>query len=238
MSSSQDSPSIVKISARTAAVLLLFTLTFTTLMSVTYLTTRDTIAASAEAEKLRLIGEVLPSDAYDNDLLKDYVDLPATAELGLAQPSRAYRARRSGEPVALVFEAAAPDGYSGRIGLLLAVRMSGASNELVAVRVTEHKETPGLGDYIDPRKDKNKERPWIRQFENQGFASLPAAQWRVKKDGGHFEQRSGATISARAVTNAVARAMQWAEAHRQSLLAGAAISTEAASPAAAAATKP
>lgn len=223
MSSPQNSGNghgILNISLRTAAVLLLFTLAFTTLMAITYTATKDPIAASAEAEKLRLIGEVLPPGAYDNDLLKDYADLPATPELGLDQPTHAYRARKGGEPAALVFEAAAPDGYSGRIGLILAVRTSGASNELVAVRVTEHKETPGLGDYIDPRKDKNKDHPWIKQFDDQGFAKLPVEQWRVKKDGGHFEQRSGATISARAVTNAVARALKWAEAHRQDLFAG------------------
>ena len=134
MSSPQNSGNghgILNISLRTAAVLLLFTLAFTTLMAITYTATKDPIAASAEAEKLRLIGEVLPPGAYDNDLLKDYADLPATPELGLDQPTHAYRARKGGEPAALVFEAAAPDGYSGRIGLILAVRTSGASNELV-----------------------------------------------------------------------------------------------------------
>ena len=197
----------VQISLRTALILMLFTAAFTTLMAFAYLATRDTIAASAKKEKLKLIGEVLPPAMYDNALLKDGIELPAIAELGLDQPSRAYRARKNGEPVALVFEAAAPDGYSGRIDLILAVRPDG---EIIAVRVTTHRETPGLGDYIDPHKDKNKTQPWISQFDRQGFASLPPAQWRVKKDGGHFDQRSGATISARAVTNAVGRAVEWA----------------------------
>ncbi len=204
----------LSISLRTATVLLLFTLAFTTLMAVIHDTTAAPIAASAQAEKLRLISEVLPPAEYDNDLMQDAIDLPATAELGLNQPTRLYRARKSGVPAALVFEAAAPDGYSGRISLLLAVRTNG---ELIAVRVTEHKETPGLGDYIDPRKDKNKEHPWIHQFDGQSHAKLPAEQWRVKKDGGHFEQRSGATISARAVTQAVARAMQWIDTRRTAL---------------------
>lgn len=197
----------VQISLRTALILMLFTAAFTTLMAFAYLATRDTIAASAQKEKLKLIGEVLPPAMYDNALLKDVIELPAIAELGLDQPSRAYRARKNGEPVALVFEAAAPDGYSGRIDLILAVRPDG---EIIAVRVTTHRETPGLGDYIDPHKDKNKTQPWISQFDRQGFASLPPAQWHVKKDGGHFDQRSGATISARAVTNAIGRAAAWA----------------------------
>ncbi|MBP9713111.1 MAG: electron transport complex subunit RsxG [Sterolibacterium sp.] len=197
------------ISLRTAIVLLLFTLAFTTLMAVVHTTTEAPIAASAQAEKLRLISEVLPPETYDNDLMKDVIELPATPALGLDHPTRLYRARKSGTPVALVFEAAAADGYSGHIGLLLAVRAGQPHGELIAVRVTEHKETPGLGDYIDPRKDKNKEQPWIHQFDGQSYARLPAEQWRVKKDGGHFAQRSGATISARAVTQAVARAVQW-----------------------------
>lgn len=197
----------IQISLRTALILMLFTAAFTTLMAFAYLATRDTIVASAKQEKLKLIGEVLPPAIYDNALLKDVIELPAIAELGLDQPSRAYRARKNGEPVALVFEAAAPDGYSGRIDLILAVRPDG---EIIAVRVTAHRETPGLGDYIDPHKDKNKTQPWISQFDQQGFASLPPAQWHVKKDGGHFDQRSGATISARAVTNAIGRAVEWA----------------------------
>ncbi|KYC29153.1 Electron transport complex protein RnfG [Sterolibacterium denitrificans] len=212
---------ILNISLRTATVLLLFTLVFTTLMAVVHGATKAPIAASVEAEKLKLIGEVLPAEAYDNDLLKDAVELPATAALGLDQPSQVYRARKAGAPAALVFEAAAPDGYSGRIGLILAVRTDG---ELLAVRVVAHKETPGLGDYIDPHKDKNKERPWIRQFDRQSLARLPTERWRVQKDGGAFEQRSGATISARAVTNAVARAMHWAAAHQQELFDSAPVS--------------
>jgi len=102
---------------------------------------------------------------------------PPTPALGLDQPSRIYRARKGGEPVALVFEAAAADGYSGHIGLILAVRKTG---EVVAVRVTEHRKTPGLGDYIDPRKDKNREHPWITQFSR---LSLDNFRWRSGASG-------------------------------------------------------
>ena len=134
------------------------------------------------------------------------ITLPALPELGLDEPTTAYRARKVGQPVALVIEAAAPDGYSGRIGMILAVRPNG---ELAAVRVTEHKETPGLGDYIDPKKDRNKSRPWISQFNNAGFDRIPQEAWKVKRDGGQFDQMTGATISARAVTNATRGALEW-----------------------------
>ena len=208
--------SVLRISVRTAAIMLAFTLVFTALMAGTYKATAPLVAASALAEKLRLIGEVLPAAAYDNDLMADAITLPPQAALGLDEDTRLWRARRNGAPAALVLEAAARDGYSGRISLILAVAADG---KLLAVRVTTHKETPGLGDYIDPKKDKNKARPWIAQFDNIGFDKVARTEWRVKKDGGRFEAHAGATISARAVTNAVGRALQYANDNRERLFA-------------------
>ena len=209
-------PSILSISSRTATVLLLFTLVFTALMAATYFATKPAIEESARAEKMKLIGEVLPAGNYDNDLLADGITLPPIAALGLDDTSKAYRARKGGQPMAVIVEAAAPDGYSGRIGLLLAVDTGG---HLLAMRVTQHKETPGLGDYIDPKKDKNKASPWIDQFKAKDFEAVPPAQWKVKKDGGVFDAHTGATISARAVTNASGRALAWAVNHQAKLFA-------------------
>ena len=203
-----------RISARTAAIMLAFTVVFTALMAGVYVLTAPLVAASAQKEKLALIGEVLPAELFDNALLDDWVEVASNRELGTSDPVRLYRARKNGEPAALVVEAAAPDGYSGRIGLLLAVKASG---QLLALRVTEHRETPGLGDYIEPKKDKNKTRPWITQFNNLGFDTVPRERWRVKKDGGPFDQRAGATISARAVTNASGRALAWTVQNRDKL---------------------
>ncbi|MDP2852173.1 MAG: electron transport complex subunit RsxG [Gallionella sp.] len=212
----QRESSVWRISVRTASIMLAFTLVFTALMAGTYRATAPLVAASALAEKLRLIGEVLPTSSYDNDLMADAITLPPQKALGLDEETRLWRARKSGTPVALILEAAAPDGYSGRINLILAV---GADGRLIAMRVTTHKETPGLGDYINPKKDRNKARPWITQFSNLGFDTVPQKKWRVKKDGGRFDQMSGATISARAVTNASGRALAWTLEHRDKLFA-------------------
>lgn len=209
-------PTAFSAALRSALILLAFTLAFTGLMAFAYQATKAQIEASYREEKLKLIAEVLPPERYDNRLLEDFTDLAAAPELGATGPTRVFRARKAGAPVALVFEAAAPDGYGGRIGLLLAV---GADGRLSGVRVTQHKETPGLGDYIDIRKDRNKTRPWITQFNGQGTDSVPAAQWKVKKDGGRFDQVTGATISARAVTNAVGRAVAFAAGQREKLFA-------------------
>ena len=204
----------LRISLRTAAIMLAFTLVFTALMAGTYRATAPRVAASALAEKLRLIGEVLPAAVYDNDLMADAITLAPQKSLGLPEETQLWRARKNGAPAALILEAAAPDGYSGRISLLLAV---GATGQLLAVGVTGHRETPGLGDYIDPKKDKNKAYPWITQFSKLGFDTVPRERWRVTKDGGRFDQRAGATISARAVTNASGRALAWAVANRDKL---------------------
>lgn len=207
-------PGAYRVALRTAAILLIFMLVFTALMAGTYRMTAPTLAASAQAERLRVINEILPAASYDNDLLRDQVLAPPDASLNNASESVVYRARQKDKPVAIVVEATAPDGYSGQIGLLLAISADG---RLLAQRVIRHKETPGLGDYIDPKKDRNKQRPWITQFNQLGFDEVPLKQWRVKKDGGRFDQMAGATISARAVTNASARALLWVNQNRETL---------------------
>ena len=202
------------LSARTGAVMVGFTVIFTAVMAYTYEATKTQIAASASEEKMKLLTEVLPAAAYDNALLDDYVQLGPTGELGLDDGGRIYRARKAGQPVALLIESVAPDGYSGRIELIVAVRADGGVS---GVRAVTHRETPGLGDYIDPKKDKNKKSPWITQFAELKAADLPRCK--LTKDGGQIAYHTGATISARAVTQAVARAAGYAAANHDRLFA-------------------
>lgn len=199
---------------RTATILLVFVIIFTALLAGAYRLTRPAILATAAEEKMKLIAEVLPANAYDNDPLAARFDLADDPRLGNGATTTAYRAMRGAAPSAVVFEAAAPDGYAGRIRLLLAVD---AELNVLGVRVLEHKETPSLGDYIEPRKDRNKTRPWITQFEGLSFANRPIAEWKVKKDGGAFDAYAGATVTPRAVIKAVARALQYVEGERERL---------------------
>jgi len=208
--------SATKMATRTAVILFLFTIGFTAVLAGVYLLTKPAIDASAVLKKMSSIGEVLPPGSYDNDLLKDTLALPPTPALGLDDSSTVYRARQGGRPAALVIEAVASDGYSGKIRLLVGARADGS---LSGVRVTEHKETPGLGDYIDPAKDKNKAHPWIAQFDGKSLATLPARDWKVKKDGGQFDSVAGATISPRAVIKAVHKALEYIAQHRDELYA-------------------
>ncbi|MDR2636937.1 MAG: electron transport complex subunit RsxG [Zoogloeaceae bacterium] len=201
---------------RTSLILAAFVLVFTGLLSVVYQWTRPRIEASLAAERLQIINEVLPARHYDNDLLADTLTLPPTPELGQKSASVVYRARRQGRPAALVLEAIAPDGYAGEIRLILAIGHDGV---ITGVRVVEHKETPGLGDYIDPKKDKDKKYPWILQFNGLDYPRTPAADWKVRKDKGIFYYRVGATITPRAVIAAVGRAARFATEHREELFA-------------------
>ena len=182
-------------SLRTATLLIVFTVLGTGLLAYTFHLTRDTIAASEEREKLALITQALPQKLFDNDVIANAVQLAPTDDLGTTEVSLVYRAMLKGEPAALVFEAIAPDGYAGRIKLLVAVRANG---ELAGVRVVSHNETPGLGDYIDIGRSE-----WIRLFEGKSLANVRRDDWRVKKDGGQFDYTSGATITPRAVIKAV-----------------------------------
>jgi electron transport complex protein RnfG len=116
----------------------------------------------------------------------------------------------------VVLEAIAPDGYAGKIRLLIALDADGA---LLGVRVTQHKETPGLGDYIEPKKDKNKERPWITQFNGLKPAATEEREWKVKKDGGRFDSVAGATVTPRAVIKAVRKAAVYVAENRETLFA-------------------
>lgn len=195
---------------RTAATLIVFTAIGTGLLAYTFDITKGSIAQSEAQAKRELIAQVLPKQLYDNDVVRDVVQLAPTPELGTTQPTNAYRARLGGEPAALVLEAIAPDGYSGKIGLLVAILANG---EVAGVRVVSHNETPGLGDYIDIKKN-----PWIKQFDHATLGGNDAA-WKVKKDGGRFDYMTGATITPRAVVKAVHKTLRYYEQHGREIFA-------------------
>lgn len=194
-----------------ALALLVFAMVGGALLSGSFIVTRPTIEKSEQAEKLALVAQTLPADSFDNDLIRDALALPADPLLGLKRPGSAYPARRNGETVAVVLEAVAPDGYSGEIHLLVGIQADG---RIAGVRVTAHKETPGLGDYIDLARS-----PWIRQFDGKSLENPMTADWKVKKDGGRFDYFAGATVTPRAVIKATRKALEYFAAHRAELLA-------------------
>src|SRR5574343_719886 len=114
-------PTAATMAARTAVILFVFVIVFTGLLAGAYLWTKPALEASAAEEKMKLIDEVLPRSAYDNDLLKDTVEVAASPLLGTDEATLVYRARKGAAPVALVLEAVAPDGYAGKSRLVMAI---------------------------------------------------------------------------------------------------------------------
>lgn len=200
---------IARSSLQTAVNLVFFAIIGTAILSATYYLTRDTIAATVEAAKLKLVSQLLPPSSYDNDIMQDVRTVAPDEKLGTDEATQAHIARRDGKPVAVVLEAVAPDGYSGKIALIMAIHPDGS---LGGVRVVNHNETPGLGDYIDIAK-----HDWIKTFDGRSRSLFPDGMWKVRKDGGVFDYMAGATVTPRAVVKAVNRALQYFEAHRDEL---------------------
>ncbi|MEC9315472.1 MAG: electron transport complex subunit RsxG [Pseudomonadota bacterium] len=196
---------------RVGLLLGLFAIVATTLVALTEENTREQIKENQRQALLDGINALIPHDEYDNAILQDTLVLPATEALGTEEPTFVYRARQNGEPVAAVLTVIAPDGYSGTIRMLVGIYHSG---KLAGVRVIDHKETPGLGDKIDVKKD-----DWILQFEGLSLGNPPASKWKVKKDGGEFDQFTGATITPRAVVGAVKQSLEYFRKHRDALFA-------------------
>ena len=169
------------------------------LVSLAYFYTRDAIEESERQAMLQALNSIIPAGSYDNDLVNDTKVLPANKQLGLKKPALIYRARRQGEIVAVAFPLTAPDGYNGPINLLLAVDRTG---RIMGVRVVSHLETPGLGDRIERRRSN-----WVEQFRGKSMEDPPSERWKVKKDGGIFDQFSGATITPRIIVKAIHRAL-------------------------------
>ena len=204
---------MAKAALHTALNLLFFTAVGTALLALTYDLTHEAIAHSEEQEKLKLVSQIAPPSSYDNDIMKDTAELAADELLGTRTPTTAYLGRLKGETSIAVLEAVAPDGYSGKIRLVVAVHRDG---RLGGVRVSAHNETPGLGDYIEIAKS-----DWITGFDGLSLATRKDADWKVKKDGGAFDYRAGATITPRAVIKAVHKALRYAEQHHDELFANA-----------------
>lgn len=200
-----------KASLRTALNLLFFSVIGTAILAFTFNLTHELIAQSEDAARLKLINQIVPAMQYDNDLLKDTISLPPSVQLGTEQASVAHRGRMKGQPSVVVLEAIAPDGYAGKISMIIAINYNGTIN---GVRVISHKETPGLGDYIDIAKN-----AWIRLFTGTSHARVKEAEWKVKKDGGKFDYMAGATITPRAVIKAVNNALHYFEENRDKLFA-------------------
>ncbi|MCC5793894.1 MAG: RnfABCDGE type electron transport complex subunit G [Chromatiales bacterium] len=181
------------------------------LVTLTERVTRERISGNQALETLRQLNTVLPPDLYDNDLHRDRVLLTEPRILGSRDPLPAWRARRDGRPVAAVLTVVAPNGYNGPIRMLVALRMDAS---IIAVRVIEHKETPGIGDVIEADKS-----DWILGFGSRSLRNPPSARWRLEVDGGDIDHISGASMTGRTIVSALRRSLGWFEENSEALFA-------------------
>ncbi|HKI62034.1 MAG TPA: RnfABCDGE type electron transport complex subunit G [Mariprofundaceae bacterium] len=171
------------------------------LLGITDMFTREPIAMAQKEALHRALEQVLP--VYANDPQSDEVEIVSDGEEAVhIYPGKDEKGRLTG----IAWEVVAPDGYSGRIRILLGLHPDGS---IQAIRVTDHRETPGLGDGIV------KNVAWLASFVGR---SLTDTQWAVKKDGGDFDQFTGATITPRAVVKAVRHGLDFYHAHSQVIL--------------------
>ncbi len=178
-----------------ALILATFALVGTILLSYTDIITKPKIEAEQKQFLLRSLNILIPENLHDNDIFHDVILVTEPTLFGSDKPVSVYRARLKNKPVGVIINSIAPNGYNGKIHLLVAIKNNG---ELSGVRVSKHTETPGLGDGIDTRKS-----DWILNFVGKSLTNTIRSQWAVKKDGGIFDEFTGATITPRAVVKAV-----------------------------------
>lgn len=214
-------PEMSRSMLRNALILGLFAIVTVGLVAITRQATVERIQVAEREAQIRALAQVLPAGSYNNHLLDNELQLRDPLLSDRALP--AYLALKDGQPSAIILQAIAPDGYSGSIHVLVGIRTDG---RLAGVRVLAHKETPGLGDKIELAKS-----PWVLAFAGKSLQDPDEAHWGVKKDQGVFDQFAGATVTPRAVVKAVHRALQYFDAHKTELFAGAVAAATASAPA-------
>lgn len=172
------------------------------LIASTFVGTKERIFEAERKAAQKALFEVVPQTRHNNDLLNETLPLTEQqiAQLHLNEDAKIHVAEHDGKPVAWVIPVVAPDGYSGEIKLIVGINTDGT---IAGVRALSHKETPGLGDKIDLTKS-----DWILGFNGKSLSNPIEERWKVKKDGGEFDQFTGATITPRAVVEAVKNALE------------------------------
>lgn len=199
-------PSRILSSALTLA---LFAAVCTALVSLTFAVTRDRIVANQQFFIEQSLRPVLEGIAYEGRLSDSTIVIRPPHDLPGTGPATVYRVYANQQPIAALFVVTAMNGYSGPIRLLIGVTADGA---VTRVRVVDHRETPGLGDGIEASKS-----DWIEQFNRRSLTSPPPERWEIGRDGGDFDQLTGASVTSRAVVHAVRRTLAYFATHRDTI---------------------
>jgi len=199
----------VKHMLTTSLLLGAFAIAGTSMVALTFDNTEVRIADNEYQALLQSLNALVPPSSHDNDIANDTVEVTSRELLGSKKSNTVYLATMKEIPIAAVITTIAPDGYNGAIKLLVAINFDGS---ISGVRVLNHRETPGLGDSIEIERSN-----WISNFRGLSLLTPDDLGWRVKKDGGIFDQFTGATVTPRAVVKAVHNALLYFEQHRDEL---------------------
>ena len=191
----------LRVSVVAGGALALFALVATALVAVTFSGTKERIVENEKQFLLRNLHELVTKDMHTNDMYSDKIQLIAPELAGKKEKITVYRARSGQMPAAVIMAVIAPNGYTGAIHLLVAINAN--DGKLIGVRVIKHRETPGLGDGIEIKKSN-----WILGFDQKSLFDPIRKKWAVKKDGGDFDQLTGATITPRAIIKAVRKTLE------------------------------
>ncbi len=186
-----------------------FAMLTTAIIAATQLGTKDRIAEQIRQAREKALLEIVPRDRHDNQMLDAQFAVNDQELLHVTDDRSGFIASDGGNMQAVILPVIAPDGYSGKIELLVGINVDGS---LAGVRVVQHAETPGLGDKIELKKS-----DWILSFNGRSLNNPLPERWTVKKDKGEFDQFTGATITPRAVTKAVYNALLYFQKNRQKI---------------------
>ena len=167
----------------------------TALVALTFALTRDRIVANEKAWLERNLQPALSGLFFDSGVTESKLTIPAPHDLPGTDDAIIYRVYAEDAPVAALFVVSARDGYSGPIRLLVGIDVEGT---ITAVQVLEHRETPGLGDRVEVGKS-----DWVKQFDGRSLINPEPDKWEIRRDGGDFDQLTGASVTPRAIVNAV-----------------------------------
>jgi len=161
--------------------------------------TRDKIAEQKKILLLESLKDLIPDALHDNDLTQNTPLIKRPELLGHRKEQALYIGTLNGTTTVLAVPVTARNGYSGDIDLMVGIKNNG---EITAVKILEQHETPGLGDLIEANKS-----DWLNQFPTLSLKEIGENNWKVKRDGGQFDQITGATITPRAVVAAIKQAL-------------------------------
>jgi len=177
----------------------------TALVAFTYRLTDERIEANEQAWLEQSLQPALSGLFFDRGVSESVLTVPAPHELPGSEDAVIYRVYSGEEPAAALFVVSARDGYAGAIKMLVGIDVSG---KVSGVHVLAHRETPGLGDKVESNKS-----DWAKQFDGRSLGNPVTGGWKIKRDGGDFDQLTGASVTPRAIVKAVRETLEYYDAN-------------------------